>query len=160
MQNVHVYSPGWAGAETLLEVITLNGGTAIYHLAWADSESMRDEERFLVVARDPITAILRAYSQEGYDCEISPAIFGQRLVRYCKDATYNIGKINGLDDAISSRTLYTEDHTHARHWAQSLGMKNYPSTTTPTITVANADELRTLCERDLHTTIADYKSVI
>ena len=160
MQNLHVYSPGWAGAETLLEVITLNGGTATYHLAWADSASMRGLERVLVVARDPVAAIVRAYSHEGYACEISPAIFGQRLQRYCKDAVYNLSKISQLADGITSRRLYTEDHTQARHWAQSLGLKNYPSTTTAKITVANAHELRELCERDLASTIAEYKSVI
>ena len=160
MQNIHVYTPGWAGADQLLEVISLNGGDCVFHEGWADATLMQGHERIIVVSRDPISAILRAYSQEGYEKALSPAIFGQRLVRYCEDAHFNLGKIKSIDDGITARTLYTEDHTQARHWAQSLGAQDYPVTRHTTITIPNSDELRTLCERDLVKTITEYKSVI
>ena len=148
---------GGAHAELLRDTLRANGREVRLWSRTYDLNSITDDT-IVVVRRDPLAAVLELYSQEGHSGKsLSPAVVGARVKQYCEEAVRQISRIRS---GVSTRTLYTEDHTKPRHWAASMGVKISIDRDMRVDPIANEHELRTLCERDLATTIAEYKSTI
>lgn len=143
-----IFSQGRAQEQVLDRVIRSNGYESRLWRGWVDcSQFAQDSQVIIVATRDPIGAVLTAYTIEGHTSALSPAIVGARVKQYCELAQANWQAVQAHTP--DARTLITENHTKTRHWAASMGYKTVPEVDYTTHNIANALELRTLCERDL-----------